>query len=982
MRRPALALAAAAQLLATVPAAAQPAVETLIGRTIVDVRLDEEGRTVIDPLTVGLLETHSGEPLSMGRVRDTLDHLFGLGRYRDIRVLASPLRDGVRIIYELLPVHAVRRVEFTGELGVSESELRQAMVERFGALPPATRVPDIQRTLRDALGDRGYRAAQIVPRVDVQHAPERAIVTFHVTAGPRTTIGRVEVEHATPAERAEILDRAGLEPGRPYDRKAIDARLSAWTDVMRSRGYYETQVTESADIPPGQAPADVRVDVRRGPHVTVTFAGDPIAPAVRDQLVPVRREGSVDEDLLEDVQQNIREHLQQQGYRDATVEYVRQQAGDEMTITFTVHRGPRFTVAVVELSGDSEVPLEELKPLLRVKAGDPFVQAAVDAEAASVLEAYRSRGFAAAAVQPSVAIVPAATDPGARAVAVRLLIREGHRTIIDTVRFEGHATVSEAALRAVTTSAAGRPFYENQVATDRDNLQLLYLNRGYQSAHVDLVPAFSPDRSAVAVTFAITEGPLVRVDHVLIVGNTRTSSSTISRELLLRPGHPLGYADLLESQRRLSALGLFRRVRITELRHGSDPDRDVLVSVEEAPPTTVGWGGGLEGGTRLRPDQAGGAVERFELAPRGFFEVGRRNLWGKNRSANLYSRVSLRARDPSTADIRSGAPAQGPYGFNEYRIVGTFREPRVFGSGADAILTGSLEQAVRSSFNFARRIARAEVARRLTSRLSVSGLYQFSRVRLFDEHFAPGDELLIDRLFPQVRLSTFSATLVRDTRDDPLDPDRGMLETIEGDLAGRRVGSEVGFAKATFQGFAFHRLRTRRRVVLALGARLGLASGFSRQVLRADANGDQVRDASGRAVFATVADLPASERFFAGGDTTVRGFALDRLGTPPTISASGFPTGGNGLMIFNAEIRTTLFGPIGAVLFFDAGNVYLKASDMRFGDMRKAGGFGVRYKSPVGPIRLDVGFKLDRRETSPGNRERLAVVHISLGQAF
>jgi len=75
-----------------------------------------------------------------------------------------------------------------------------------------------------------------------------------------------------------------------------------------------------------------------------------------------------------------------------------------------------------------------------------------------------------------------------------------------------------------------------------------------------------------------------------------------------------------------------------------------------------------------------------------------------------------------------------------------------------------------------------------------------------------------------------------------------------------------------------------------------------------DANGDPVRDASGREVFATVADLPASERFFAGGDTTVRGFALDRLGTPPTISAGGFPTGGNGLMIFNAEIRTTLFG--------------------------------------------------------------------------
>lgn len=122
--------------------------------------------------------------------------------------------------------------------------------------------------------------------------------------------------------------------------------------------------------------------------------------------------------------------------------------------------------------------------------------------------------------------------------------------------------------------------------------------------------------------------------------------------------------------------------------------------------------------------------------------------------------------------------------------------------------------------------------------------------------------------------------------------------------------------------------------------------------------------------------------FFAGGDTTVRGFSLDRLGTDATISPSGFPTGGNGLIVLNAELRATVFGGIGAVGFLDAGNVFPRATDLDFGQLRAAAGVGLRYQSPVGPIRIDLGFKLDRRELAPGRLERRSVLHVSLGQAF
>jgi outer membrane protein insertion porin family len=133
---------------------------------------------------------------------------------------------------------------------------------------------------------------------------------------------------------------------------------------------------------------------------------------------------------------------------------------------------------------------------------------------------------------------------------------------------------------------------------------------------------------------------------------------------------------------------------------------------------------------------------------------------------------------------------------------------------------------------------------------------------------------------------------------------------------------------------------------------------------------------------AVIRDLPASERFFAGGDTTVRGFALDRLGTEDTLDSEGFPQGGNGLTVFNLEARAPYWKDLQFVWFIDAGNVFEHASDIRLRDARVSSGLGFRYRSPIGPLRVDWGWKLSTRLLLTGGRESSNVVHISLGQAF
>jgi outer membrane protein insertion porin family len=623
---------------------------------------------------------------------------------------------------------------------------------------------------------------------------------------------------------------------------------------------------------------------------------------------------------------------------------------------------------------------------VRVKVGAPFTSAALDAEVSAIQDLYARRGFAQARAQASVQPTASPLNSQQVPMTVAIGITESARTVVGSVAIAGNRSLATAELTAGLGLQPGRPFFPTQLAVDRDAVQLRYANGGFRNATVTSSPGLSADGTRADVIFTVQEGPRVFVDHVLIVGNDRTSAETIGRELQFKSGDPLGLESIAESQRRLATLGLFRRTRITELGHGVETTRDVVVTVEEAPATTIGYGGGLEASSRIRQADTdrGIATEQIEVAPRAFFEIGRRNLFGKNRSVNLFTRISLRPKDsPFYADQQPASQAGGSgYGFSEYRVLGTFREPRVIGTATDAFLTGTIEQQIRSSFNFARRALSAELLRRLTRHVSINGNYQIQRTELFDEKIAPADKLLIDRLFPQVRLSSFSLSAVRDGRNDLLDPSAGAYLSANGQVAARDIGSEVGFLKTYLTAQYFKTVPKSRRMVLATSARVGLAGGFPREIPRLDGQGHPVLDDGGQPIIDTIRDLPASERFFAGGDTTVRGFALDQLGTPATIDQDGFPIGGNALVILNAELRIPVRGGLGAVGFIDAGNVFARTSAIDLGAFRNAVGFGIRYRSPVGPIRVDIGFKLDRRDIVPGRLEDRTALHISLGQAF
>ena len=944
------------------------------------------GQPTVEPRWLSLIETPPGSQLSMVDLRTTLLHFFNTGMFDGADAAIEPVgtAGGVRVSYRLRPTHVVSAIAFRGDLGLDAGVLRRIVVDRFGAQPAPARAAAAAELLTSQLAERGFVQARVTPALEAD-AGGRTALRFDVAAGRRARVGRVSLAAEGLTER--VRRQIDVEAGAIYDGPAIERQMDEVRSRLRRDGHYEAsalvRATPAGTSPAGDPLIDLAITVTPGPLVTLRFEGDPVPEARRAELVPVAREASVDEDLLEDSLRRIEQYLKQQGHWKAEVGYRRDATPGGLAVTFTVKAGEVFRIGRVDVEGAQALSRADIATVLPVAPGALFVESTVDSQIVALRERYRRAGYRDVRIDVTMEERDAATAAiAARAgrgglVDVRLFVAEGALIRVGAVRLTGISGVPEADLRAKLALVPGAPFYEPLVATDRDALSAVLFDRGYDRARV--VSAVTPvaGQPSVDIAYDVAQGTLVRVGRILVVGNRRTATETIVRALTLEAGDPLGLAEVFESQRRLRALGLFRRVAITDVGEGGEAQRDLVVTVEEAAPTSIGYGAGVEAGRYLRQDTPGGqASERFELAGRGFFEVGRQNLWGSNRSMNLFTRLSLR---PSGVAQAGGG---SDFGFNEYRVLLSFRDPAVF-AVADARITGYFEQAVRSSFNFVRRGVLAEGARRFKDRITLVGSYSLSTVRLFDERIAPEDRPDIDRLFPQLRISKFSGALRRDTRDDLLDPTRGLVLGLDGDVAARALASQVGFVKGYGEVFGYHQVSSRRRVVLAGGVRIGLARGFERDAARLADSGSVVTGADGQPILDVVTDLPASERFFAGGDTSVRGFARDSLGDAGTLDPNGFPTGGHALAVLNAELRAPLWRDLGGVVFVDAGNVFRRVGDFDAGALRASAGFGFRYKSGViPPVRVDFGFRLGSRRGVPDASEPSYAIHFSIGQAF
>lgn len=959
------------------PAAAQDRVDAYVGRTIAAIELRIEGKPETSAPLLALVDIKPGERLSIEAWRRVQARFMQLPRFQNVTVLVEDPPSGLRLVFDLQPSHPIDKLDFPGEPGLSPAELDSAVRDQFGGLPSLEQVNEVEDTVRRYLVNEGFRGAQVNATTVPTHDPDRATLVVHVTAGPRSMIASLLIRGTSPLTREDVLAKLGLAVGQPYRARALLVEEAKLRASLRSQKFYTAQVQHQEQFSLDGTQVDLQLTVDAGPKVRLVVQGE--LPGKLEDFIAVDREGSVDPDLLDTSRDAITKALKGDGYWKAVVTYVQDPpSAGEMLITFRIDRGKRYRVDRLELPSGLHLTAEDMKGLAALQPRAWFSEEAVNSNLRQIRTLYVLRGYHKVTLdwKPQEVENGSAQEGG---VVIVPNITEGPRADVVAVTFDlGDAPqVSVTDLRAAMMLKEGVPYVPALVFADRDRLQDHYDSLGFLNATVRVVPTLNAEETAATLAVLAREGPQVLVGEITVVGYDKWSPEDILRELPLKPGMPYSEAARLKSQGRLSDLE-FRNVRVSaDPRLPGESQVRITVYVEESSTVTLAWGGGGEVASRPRKNATGAVEDIVEVAPRAFIELGRRNFGGRNRSINFFSRVGLKQR----ASIDEQTQESGG-GFTEYRVTGAYRERHVFRTDADFLAGITFEQAARTNYSYLRRVFNANLLRPLTARTSISGQYTWEFTRVFDNILPPEDQSLIDRLFPQVRLSMLSSTLFWNGRTTQ---GRGHQVSTSIDFALPGLGSEVGFVKNFSQASTVRELGKSGKYVLALRAQLGLAQGFERDVPRVDADGNPLTDDKGNQITDLIDDLPASHRFYAGGSSTVRGFQLDRLGVQEILNDDGLSDGGNGMVVFNAEIRAhagKLFGrDFGVVGFVDAGNVFDRANDIDLKRLRPTAGMGFRYDSWIGPLRLDVGYKLDSY-VFRNVKEKRWEFYLSLGEIF
>jgi outer membrane protein insertion porin family len=993
------AVAAVALLWGAANSRAQSPPQTVSSATapVVDIRVvTEDGRVLVDCPSGVTVET--GKPLNRADVGLSLRALYRTGDYSDLRAVIVPVPGGIRLDFVAKENLFFNRVLIEGLVAPpSDASAAASMQINLGQAFEQSKVDEGLQRLRDALRDEGLYQTEVSAKNVPYPATHQMDIVVTVKPGPRARVGEIHLENGTEFPAPQLLARAKMQMGN----LVTTARLQRATDRIRKYLVKKGHLSARAVIRRGEYDSaknsiPINLDVTEGPRIQVVVTGAKISRGELKRLVPIYQEGAVDTDLLEEGKRNLRERQERLGYFDSRVDYKTdtQSAkpnatgwqGTDETITYHIERGERHKLAAIQIDGNHYFPTDLLKSRLQIYVGSfgtkaRFSQRLLDADAQSIRNLYVSNGFLDATVK---AEIQDNYKGKAGNRLARFAIVEGKQTSVATLSIEGIHAFKEEDLLGVVDSLPGQPYSESNVATDRDNILALYFNQGFPEAtftsSADRVPVNGkgetpgkeapvsaveaktrsrlkerkvPQAEPVRLVYRIAEGPQTLVRRVLLSGREHTRANVIQREVRVKANAPLRQSDVVESQRRLYNLGIFNRVTIEPQNpDGTDPDKDIVVLVEEAKRYTIAYGGGFE--VQRLASTTNPAGSQLQAAPRGIFEITRNNLTGRAdalslrvRGSTIEDRVLLGYTHPNFLSDPKLSFQASAY-TEKSQDINTFTQTRYEGS-----------------------LQLTDVA---TSHTTLVYRYVFRKVVVsnLNSHVLPEEIPLFEQ---PTLVSEFGATWIRDTRDNPADATKGTFNSADVALADTKIGSSASFLRLFYQNSTYYRIN--RNYSFARSIRIGILEPYRDTVSLTfpPQQGPVLPEL-----------IPLPERFFAGGGTSLRGFALNQAG--PRDAGTGFPVGGQALLALNQEFRFPMHLPfigsaLGGAIFYDAGNVYSRLSRItlrykpptpifdtpthcqynctnELNYFSHTVGFGVRYATPVGPIRVDLGYQINR----------------------
>jgi len=910
------------------------------GRPISAVRFDPLRQPVAAAELARLLPFQTGAPLRLADVDAAIKRLFATGDYSNIEVDAEPDGNGLAVVIHTTPQWFVGPIEVHGKINSppTAGHLSNATPLDMGAPFEDGDLERAARSLRELLQRNGLYRAQVQASLLRDAAHHEVAITFTVNSGKRARLTLPTVVGATripPPELARAAGYRGWFRWKPATAGNVQSGLQNIRKLYNKQDRLTAAVTlQRQDYLPQQNRVRPVIAADGGPRIKFITEGAHISKSKLETYIPVFDIESVNRDLLVNGASNLRDYFQDRGYFDAQVDFTTRDVNPDLRdITYTVVLGQRHTVVKVAIQGNHYFKTSDISERIYIRAAGflilrhgRFSDALARRDSAAIEALYGENGFPDA----KVAIIARDDYKGNKGdVAVTIDIREGKQSLVSSLDVEGITRKDRPTILALLASQPGQPYSTENIATDRNYLLELYQSAGYPDATFDYsaVPA-GPDRTAV--TYKIVEGQPRNVRDVLIYGLHTTRYSLIRRNLLLKAGDPLSWTAMGNTQRRLYNLGIFDKVDLAiQNEQGDTQNKYVLYQMVEGPRYSMAVGVGAEiapiGGNPSSLDNPTGTTG---FAPRGTFQISRLNLWGLGQTLTFAARystidqlVSLTYLAPNLGDVRGRDLAvTGLY--DNIRDVLTFTGRRIEGS--------------------------VQLAQRHSKSIVFLWRYTWRDVQV-DQNNLKIDPLLIPLASQPAHIAMISGAMVQDRRDNPVDPHRGVYNSLDLGLVDRYFGGDKNFVRFLGRNSIYRPLN--RDVVLATNLEFGVIAPFHVP-----------------AGYNSFDYVPIPEHFFGGGENSMRGFPFNQAG--PRDLMTGFPLGGNALLFQQTELRFPLIGAnIGGVLFHDMGNIYTDVSSISFrvnqrnlqdfNYMVHAVGVGVRYHTPVGPLRVDLAYSIN-----------------------
>ncbi len=930
-----------------------------------------------------MLPQRVGEPLDRDKVRESIRALYETRRFADIQAEASSAGAEVILTFTTAPNFFVGAVDVEGAPSrPNRNQIVNAAKLQLGELHTGDRLDRALNNIRQLMQENGYYRAQVTAETSADPKTQQINILFRVSAGEPAHIGTVKVTGQSSYSEAEIHEIAAMHPGD----RVTAARVTNSLQRLRKKFQKQQRVLVQVSIAeqkyrPESNAVDYTYLIEPGPVVVIYPLGFHISRSIMRKEIPVYEENAIDDDLLNEGRRNLLEYLQGRGRFDAKVSVEKLTQPDVLQVIYRIDPGPIHRLVVIDISGNKYFSRQMLRQRLEIHAADAFSNGRysgvlLKADADNIQALYVSNGFRAVNVQTK---VDDNYEDRENHLAVHIRIDEGPQTLVGKFEVMGNEKITTRSLPELNT-AEGQPYSEQNLASDREAILNYYFNHGFENAALDITVNPSnrqPNREDVA--YIIHEGTQTFVNRVLTGGLDHTRDYVVQREIQVKAGDPLNQQAVLDTQTKLYDLGIFSQVdTAVQNPGGSDADKNVLVQVQEARRYTFTYDGGLEFATGL-PSGPSAPAGETGVSPRVGLDITRLNMGGRDQSLSFQSHVGrLQQRGLISYEI--------PKPFNEDQL--RFFYTIFYDNSLDVNTFTS--QRLEGKIDLRQEIGRYEPSHAT----SITYRFDYRRVKASSivSDFSPAEFSLFSL---PARIGAPGFTFISDHRDNPLESTKGQYFTLDSYAASSYFGSQADFARALTQDSTYYAFGpVNHKLVFARSTTVGMEQPYrdTRILPPGACQVTQLTTSCGTNI--TVIPLP--EVFFAGGGNSHRGFSLNQAG--PRDPDSGFPIGGSALFVNSEELRfpsvsLPYLGPgFAFAVFHDMGNVYTAGHDLLKGALRwhqpdpaqclqsmgvpiascmtyfnnngydytsHAMGIGLRYKTPIGPLRFDFGYNLN-----------------------